>query len=731
MIDKREKVLEVKDLRQHFRVGVGKKRIDVKAVDGISFDIYEGEVFGLVGESGCGKTTTGRSIIKLYRPTDGTVSFNGKIIGTGYSGNIRRIEFAKQNEKKARIEADDYLHARFKITDKYKTLIADQNKALKDLKVQYQQDIKEVKAFNEHIKTEMQAKRAEYILKISEVKYDRILKIDEINRSEKNIVEHDYKISLEAAKLRYNQKKSYLLDAIIAKDIKQTQEEEFKQEYLDQVKVIENDYLADLDQHNSEKYLKVAKNVYTKRLKDATDEERIDLEAKLESLNTYEVKPNLELSKEDRKEQIAEINKTSAATINRLNQELELEVNKISENLKDKSVIDPKLAQLKADYNLNLATIKGIISNIKSKEKAEFNDLKMDRKDNPNKYKVDKQAQIDAKSTLKQTISEEKADIKRLKKLNRITETDEEKQAKELKVKHIKQSYELKLAKLEQRKLELNQLVNGKNTNEELVEELKAVNSSLVDLPIELEREVHKAEISNSYAGVMTQLQMIFQDPVSSLNPRKTVREIISEGLIIQGIKDKDYISEKVAESLNLVGLAPEHSNRYPHEFSGGQRQRIGIARALIVNPSFIIADEPISALDVSIQAQIINLLKDLKDDLGLTILFIAHDLSVVKYFSDRIAVMYFGKIVEQTTAEELFKNPLHPYTKSLLSAIPNPDPESEKTRVRTSYDPTIHNYLVDRPKMVEIKPGHFIYANDAEVAMYNEEIKAQGGQLK
>ncbi len=223
---------------------------------------------------------------------------------------------------------------------------------------------------------------------------------------------------------------------------------------------------------------------------------------------------------------------------------------------------------------------------------------------------------------------------------------------------------------------------------------------------------------------IMNKMQMIFQDPIASLNPRMTVREIIAEGLIIRGITDKAYIDEQVYKVLDLVGLVPEHANRYPHEFSGGQRQRIGIARAIVLNPELIIADEPISALDVSIQAQVINLLNELRDTLGLTIMFIAHDLSVVKYFSDRIAVMYFGKIVELTTSDELFAHPLHPYTKSLLSAIPLPDPHFEKQRKRITYNPIAeHDYSEQGPYMQEVTPGHFIYCNDAELEKYKQEI--------
>ncbi len=224
---------------------------------------------------------------------------------------------------------------------------------------------------------------------------------------------------------------------------------------------------------------------------------------------------------------------------------------------------------------------------------------------------------------------------------------------------------------------------------------------------------------------LITQIQMIFQDPIASLDPRMTVRDIIAEGLIINGITDKEYINQKVYEILETVGLVREHADRYPHEFSGGQRQRIGIARAVIMQPDMIIADEPISALDVSIQAQVINLLNDLRDQLGLTILFIAHDLSVVKYFSDRIGVMYFGKMVELADSDELFKNPLHPYTRSLLSAIPLPDPIYEKQRTRVTYNPLEeHDYSVDAPSFREIAPGHFVHCNDAEEEKYKQMIK-------
>lgn len=236
------------------------------------------------------------------------------------------------------------------------------------------------------------------------------------------------------------------------------------------------------------------------------------------------------------------------------------------------------------------------------------------------------------------------------------------------------------------------------------------------ELAAECKKEVNKAKKTR----LVTQIQMIFQDPIASLDPRMTVRDIIAEGLIIRGEKDQKVINEKVYEMLELVGLVREHADRYPHEFSGGQRQRIGVARAIIMNPEMIIADEPVSALDVSIQAQVINLLNALREKFKLTILFVAHDLSVVKYFSDRIGVMYYGNMVEMATSDELFAHPLHPYTKSLLSAIPLPDPVYERTRKRITYNPLAeHDYSLEKPTMREVSEGHFVYCNSEEEARY------------
>ena len=452
MADNRETILRVEGLKQYFKSGFGKNKIVVKAVDDVSFEIKKGEVFSLVGESGCGKTTTGRTIIKLYKSSGGEVYFH----------NTRVLSDVKAAKKR-------YRHS------------------VRALKQELKLGNLTQKAYNEKLLLEKQA-----------------LKKAKRDRNFENIIDESGRRAI--------------------KDIQSFQE------YQD---IIQK---------------------YALRLENTT--------ASIDALN-----------------------KTLASL-----------------DSKDK------------------------------KQKA--------------KLKETRNALKEAKKELALSKLRQKQDIQNL-----------------------------------------------------------------------------KYQLINKNKLLMRKMQMIFQDPIASLNPRMTVKEIIAEGLRINGYKNEEIIDQRVIESLETVGLVAEHASRYPHEFSGGQRQRIGIARSLVVEPSFIIADEPISALDVSIRAHIINLLNELRENKGITILFIAHDLSVVKYFSDRLAVMYFGKIVEIGDKEKIFNHPMHPYTLSLLDSIPLPDPLYEQRRQASKrYNPQeAHDYSKELPTLREIEPDHFVLCNTNEFEKYKK----------
>jgi len=453
MADNRETILRVEGLKQYFKSGFGKNRIVVKAVDDVSFEIKRGEVFSLVGESGCGKTTTGRTIIKLYKSSGGEVFFHN-------------------------------------------------TRVLSDIKAAKQE-------FKETIATLKQE-----------------LELGNLTQEEFNVKK------VEAQKILKEAKRDSNFENIIDENGKRA------------IKEIEtfDEYQTIIDK-------------YSKRLSDA----QTLISTITEKLNTLDAKDDKETYHQTKKE----------------------------------------LSEAKKELSLSKLRQKQDISNLK--------------------YRL-----------------------------------------------------------------------------------------------------IHKNKL------LMRRMQMIFQDPIASLNPRMTVKEIIAEGLRINGFKNEEVIDQRVVEALETVGLVAEHASRYPHEFSGGQRQRIGIARSLVVEPSFIIADEPISALDVSIRAHIINLLNELREEKGITILFIAHDLSVVKYFSDRLAVMYFGKIVEIGDKEKIFSHPMHPYTLSLLDSIPLPDPLYEQRRQASKrYNPmTAHDYSQELPILREIEPDHLVLCNTEE---YNKYMKLLG----
>lgn len=294
----------------------------------------------------------------------------------------------------------------------------------------------------------------------------------------------------------------------------------------------------------------------------------------------------------------------------------------------------------------------------------------------------------------------------------------------ENRIKELRQEEKARIEEMDNTTLEGNQKIA--ELKEEYNQKVAAIHAEVNEVVKEQKKKIAAIRHDNKHVSrkLMSKMQMIFQDPIDSLDPRMTVEDIIQEGLKIQGFHNREENHKKACEVLEEVGLIPDYCSRYPNEFSGGQRQRIGIARAIIMNPDFMICDEPISALDVSIRAQIINLLNDLKVNHGLTLMFIAHDLSVVKYFCDRIAVMYFGEMVELASSDELFRHPLHPYTRALLSAIPKPDPLSEKQRQRIVYDPKKeHDYSKEAPTFTEILPGHFVLANKAEIEKYKKMI--------
>jgi len=602
MIDYTEKVLQVKHLKKYFRVGSGRRKLNIPAVDDVTLDVYKREVFGVVGESGSGKTTLGRTIIKLYQPTDGTVVLNNITISAGIQGFLESIAQIKKQLKEDNVKLNPA--------------------KIKDLELR-----KEVATKIEKLELDKQE-----LLKEKEAELRVISKQFDQYRADKYQLNALMQIELQKVVFDFNQK------------VRKTKLS------------LQNEALL---KFNNE--IKIANQKLEHKLAGLKDSAALD-----------------------------------AKTIEERMMKLKAEHYEIVENLKKtyepqiKANATQVLSKAKVTALINQFTVEKTKSLAVIKEKFQKDIAKLVV---PNKT----QYQNDVKAVSAQF-------AKKTEEINK-------------KITQIKAKLKTDLAKLP---IAHAKVTNQANTKEQ-VKKLKALASIKIK---EIQAKINDAKRINGAKETLKEsqkMQMIFQDPISSLNPRMTVKEIISEGLVIQGNTNKKEIEKKVADVLTLVGLSPEYASRYPHEFSGGQRQRIGVARALIMDPNVIIADEPISALDVSIRAQIINLLFNLREKLGLTILFIAHDLSVVRFFCDRIAVMYNGKVVEMASSEELFKNPLHPYTVSLLSAIPQPDPDYEKNRKRTHYNPRVHQYSpTNLPKLREVTKDHFVLLSDAELASIN-----------
>ena len=605
MIDFKEKVLQVKNLKKYFRVGSGKRRLNIPAVDGVTFDIYKREVFGVVGESGSGKTTLGRTIIKLYQPTDGSVTLNNIPISAGYMGLQYEIESLKKNLVNE-VNALNPTQTKSIALQKEAQKIIEQFKLdIASLIKEKNQEIGVISKHFDQYRADLYQIRALQQIELQTVLFEFNQKVMKAKLSLQNDALLKYKNEIKIAKTKFETKLDGLKDSAA---LQQTTIDQriyiLKQDYETQLKALASTYQPQIEEN--------AKNVLTKQVV----ANLIASYAKEKNLATSKIK--------------VKFSKQLKALVAPNKETFKVEKRKVDQ------IFSQQIATIQKKIDLTQSELKSNLSKLPKDNQAFLNDPK-----------------------IKSVVEKIKLDTG-------------------LKIKEVKQK----------------------------LHDARRINQSADTL-----RESQK-------------MQMIFQDPISSLNPRMTVKEIIGEGLVIQGKLKKAEIEKKVAEVLELVGLSPEYASRYPHEFSGGQRQRIGVARALIMNPNVIIADEPISSLDVSIRAQIINLLFNLREKLGLTILFIAHDLSVVRFFCDRIAVMYNGKVVEMATSEELFKRPMHPYTVSLLSAIPQPDPDYEKNRKRIHYQPKPGNYRIDPPSLQKLSDDHHVFANAKEFATMKQDYQ-------
>ena len=730
-VDYTHKVLEVQHLKKYFTVGTGKDRLVVRAVDDVNFDIYKREVFGLVGESGCGKTTTGRTVIRLYKATDGRVYLNGNLVIAGYQKHLDNIAKIKK-EAKYKISKLEPHSAKIVAINEEKTIkVEDIQHQIQDLKFAQKEEISKLKNPLEVYKIQKYEVKKDHDLKVDNIKYQYNLEKENIESECINIYKEEYDLKVRIEKNTFENKLSGLKDsAALTKEEIELRIGRLKEENAKNLKSLEEEYTPLIAQGEQERLSRKDIGPKLQELKDKRDAQLQKEKEKFEAKSAAIVVPN----HHEINEAVREVKERTAAQIASLKAEI-----KVVEAKAKEQVLEVK------------ATKKEVVNKFNSKKPDNLATLKVEHEKNlkalSDKY-LPLIKQESSKVLPKEAIANDLAllEEKYNKDLAKLNESDLPKDKAKKEKDKLTLSYNNSKEKLVNKtvnkyEVEYNEkkedLVEKYNKNVKLASSYNAIykdkaSKIKADMKEKIAferreiREIKYANRSKEAKERALEMQMIFQDPIASLNPRMTVKEIVGEGLLIKGTHTKEEIDAEVDKALELVGLSADYKTRYPHEFSGGQRQRIGIARALIMNPTFIIADEPISALDVSIRAQVINLLTQLKQELGLTILFIAHDLSVVRFFCDRIAVMYYGKIVELAPSEELFAHPMHPYTQSLLSAIPQPDPDYEKGRKRIHYNPMQHDYRRDKPTFREIANGHFVLANDKEFERAKKEYQKQ-----
>lgn len=710
-----EYLLEVNNLKMHFDITTGFfKTTPLKAVDGVSFKIKKGETLGVVGESGCGKTTLGRTIMNLYNPSSGDVIFDGVEISP-YS-DLKKIKKEEQFE--------------------IKSIKYDLNKELKSF-----------------IKTNKEIYLNNLNEKLASIEKERISKINELEIPEKNDDEIN-SINKTIKELNANAKNALkeangdknLVNSIksnLEKNISETKSKCEYLVYLDKVSKI-NDEAKNNSINTSNKL----KEEYDSLVLDFTEKNNAKLNEKIDSLKSLysekyfkkeaEINAKLEEIENNKNDKLAKL------VMPERNKDIETKIDEKIKELKNvaknavisaKSVRNPKIQSAKTLKRKKLKTQMKIHSDNLAKLVYFKNNNKKELQDAKSKYNAVKSIEgqtndiivaakkeyISVKNKLAKSYSKEYKDIIVSNIVAKEKIQNDYSVEKSKAVGEYQNTYNMIKADL------LAQTIQARLESPyyTYLDNVKAINKD--------SKQAKKAVLSSSKLRMKDfrkKCTMVFQDPYSSLNPRMTVADIIAEPLDVNRLySTKEERRSIVLELMRKVGLSPEQATRYAHEFSGGQRQRIGIARALAVNPKFIVCDEPVSALDVSIQAQVINTFEDLQKDLGLTYLFIAHDLLVVRHISDRIAVMYLGKVVEIAPTDNLYDSPLHPYTISLLSAVPLPDPKKARANKRIILEGDVPSPMNvpsgcpfrtrcpracercknEVPTLQEVKPGHFV----------------------